>query len=70
MDEVAKLRVAFIKDQLARVMTEDDPFKRKLAAREFRRYLEWWGNSLSLQDRREISAQLSRLESMDSVALH
>jgi len=63
MDEAAKLRAAFIKSQLKRLRKEGNRSKRKAAITEFRRYFQWWGNSLSERDRREIAKQLLKLAS-------
>jgi hypothetical protein len=62
MEKVAELRAAFIRSQLNRLMTEDDPYKRESAIIEFQRYLDWWGDSLSEQDRRAFAEQLLRLK--------
>ena len=69
MDEAAELRAGFIKRQLTRLMSESDPFKRRVAVGEFHRYFRWWGNSLSERDRREIMKQLLKLDS-NSLAWH
>ena len=62
MEKVAELRAAFIRSQLNRLMTEHDPYKRESAISEFQRYLDWWGDSLSEQDRRAFAEQLLRLK--------
>ena len=59
-----ELRAAFIKRQLEWALSRFDALRARRLAPEFRKYLQWWGNSLPKPDRKVISARLSKLEDM------
>ena len=59
-----ELRATFIKRQLEWALSKFDALRAKRLAPEFRRYLRWWGNSLSKADRKVITKGVSRLEDM------
>ena len=59
-----ELRAAFIKRQLEWALSKVDTLRAKRLAPEFRRYLQWWGNSLPEPDRKVITERVSRLEDM------
>jgi hypothetical protein len=59
-----ELRATFIKRQLEWALSKFDALRAKRLAPEFRKYLQWWGNSLPEQDRRDITERVSRLEAM------
>jgi hypothetical protein len=59
-----ELRATFIKRQLEWALSKFDALRAKRLAPEFRKYLQWWGNSLPEPDRRDITERVSRLEAM------
>jgi hypothetical protein len=63
-----RLRARFIKRQLQRALAASDITFASKAAREFRRYVEWFKALLSERDKKRIATQLSLLE--NKVARH
>ena len=57
-----QIRAAFIKRQLARALRTRNRGEMARVSREFRRYLQWCGQSLSTAERKNISRLLSRIE--------
>ena len=58
-----RLRARFIKRQLQRALDASDTAFAGRVAREFRRYVEWFKQSLPERDKKRIGNQLSALES-------
>ena len=57
-----RLRARFIKRQLHRALDANDTTFADMAAREFRRYVEWFKHLLPERDKEHIVTQLSMLE--------
>lgn len=57
-----QIRAAFIKRQLAGALVACDRTKMMWTAGEFRKYLQWWADSLSRRERKSVARLLSRLE--------
>ena len=60
--DVNRLRATYIQRELGHALTASDISKAAAAAREFRRYSQWYANSLPANDKETIAERLSELE--------
>jgi len=62
--DLASIRSRFIREGIRKALNGGDQLMAWVTAHEFRRYFQWYRDSLPEPDKREIDEQLARLEQL------
>jgi len=64
--DVSTIRSRFIQENLSKALSDSEEFSAWLTVREFKKYFQWFEDTLPEADRHYIREQLNRLEQLTS----